>query len=218
MAEILPDRRTRRVAAFLDKVQAIRGRLIFIMDATASREPAWDTAVQLQSQMFEEAAKIGALEIQLVYYRGPYECSHSRWTPDARELASVMSRVKCMAGHTQIAKALVHVHKEHRAQKVNAVVFVGDAMEENPRALYDATAGLGGVPIFLFQEGHDPDASETFKELARLTKGAYEQFSPGAAHKLAELLRAVAAFTAGGMTALADLRTDGARKLLGQLK
>ena len=52
----------------------------------------------------------------------------------------------------------------------------------------------------------------------RLTKGAYERFDPGAARELAEQLRAVAAFSVGGLTALADLRTDGARKLLGQIK
>ena len=84
-------------------------------------------------------------------------------------------------------------------------------MEENPGTLYDATIGL--PPMFLFQEGDDPRVAEVFKEHARLTKGAYERFDPGAARELAEQLRAVAAFSVGGLTALADLRTDGARKL-----
>ena len=47
-----------------------RARLIFAMDATASREPTWDRACQVQGQMFLETAALGGLEVQLVYYRG----------------------------------------------------------------------------------------------------------------------------------------------------
>ena len=111
---------------------------------------------------------------------------------------------------------LRHVRAEHTQQSVSAVVFIGDAIEENPGTLYDATTGL--PPVFLFQEGDDPPVVEVFKELARLTKGAYERFDPGAARKLADLLRAAAAFATGGVAALADLRTDSARKLLRQIK
>jgi hypothetical protein len=89
--------------------------------------------------------------------------------------------------------------------------------EEDGGRLYDAVGGLG-VPCFLFQEGSDANAAEIFREIARLTKGAYSQFRPGAERELAELLRAVAAYAVGGLTALADQRTDNARKLLGQLK
>jgi hypothetical protein len=167
--------------------------------------------------MFHEANKIGGLEIQLVYYRGFDECSHSKWTSDARELARLMERIHCASGHTKIAKVLHHVRREQEREKISAVVFVGDAMEEKPQELYDAAAELG-VPIFLFQERDDQLAGETFKELARLSNGAHARFAPGAERELAELLRAIAAFAVGGLTALADLRTDGARKLLGQLK
>ena len=65
--------------------------------------------------------------------------------------------------------------------------------------------GLLGVPAFMFQEGDDPIAEQAFREIARLTRGAYCRFDPGAAHQLAELLRAAAAYAAGGMRALADL-------------
>ena len=57
-----------------------------------------------------------------------------------------------------------------------------------------------------------------FRELARLTDGAYGKFDAGAAKQLGELLRAVAAFAVGGVTALANQHTDSARKLLGQMK
>jgi hypothetical protein len=191
--------------------------LIFALDATASRQPTWDTACQLQAEMFTETGRIGGLEVQLVYYRGLDECGASHWTSDTRELANTMSRVTCVSGHTQIAKVLAHIRKEHAQQKVSAAVFVGDAMEENAGTLYDAVAGLD-VPLFLFQEGDLPEVRETFQEMARLTKGAYARFDPGSAKLLGELLRAVAAFAVGGLTALADLRSDGALKLLKQLK
>src|SRR5262245_32708231 len=216
MPENLPTSHSKQIASFLEKATA-RARLAFIIDATASREPTWDMASQLQAQMFEEAGKIGGLEIQLVYFRGPYECSHSPWMSDARELARMMARVACESGYTKIGKALAHVRKEHERQKINAVVLVGDAMEEKPHELYDAAAGLG-VPLFLFQEGDLPEVRETFQEMARLTKGAYARFDPGSAKLLGELLRAVAAFAVGGLTALADQRTDSARKLLTQMK
>ena len=66
------------IKAFLEKVAAtpVRqsgsgpGRLIFALDATASREPTWDHACHIQGEMFRETALLGGLEIQLAYYRG----------------------------------------------------------------------------------------------------------------------------------------------------
>jgi hypothetical protein len=78
--------------------------------------------------------------------------------------------------------------------------------------------------LFAFQEGHDFRLRETlqlreaFQELAHLTKGAYHAFDAGSIAQLRELLQAVARFAVGGLTALADLRTDSARRLLGQMK
>jgi hypothetical protein len=102
-------------------------------------------------------------------------------------------------------------------------VFVGDAMEEKIDDLcaYAGELGLRSVPVFMFQEGGDPVAEHAYREIARLSRGAYCRFDPGAAHQLGELLRAVAAYAAGGMKALGDLsaRNDrGAQKLLAQLK
>jgi hypothetical protein len=217
MSANVPVQPSKRVEAFLEKVKAShRGRLIFALDATASRQPTWDASAALTAQMFDEAGKIGGLEIQLVYYRGLDECKASHWTVDARELAHTMSRIICNSGPTQIRRILKHAREEHARQPVNAVVFVGDAMEENAPSLFDATAGAPA--LFVFQEGADPEVARVFAEMARLTNGAYCKFDSGSAHQLAELLRAVAAFAVGGLTALADLRTDSARKLLGQMK
>jgi hypothetical protein len=218
----------------LEKTRRSRGRLAFGLDATASREAMWDLACQLQSAMFEEAAKIGGLEVQLVYYRGADEVRHSSWFSDAHELVKRMNTIRCAAGATKIARVLRHIRAEHEREKISAAIFVGDAVEEPPSELYDAAAGLG-VPLFCFQEGDGlalyvdqrgefvhahpvQTAEEIFRELARLTGGAYGKFNAGAAGKLGELLRAVAAFAVGGVTALANQHTDSARKLLGQLR
>ncbi len=219
------------IDAFLSKVKSLgpatgaggRGRLIFALDATMSRQPLWDTACKLQADMFREAAAIGGLDIQLLYYRGLAECAASGWVSQAERLADLMSRIDCRGGHTQIGKVLSHARSESERRKVQALVFVGDAMEEKIDDLCQAAGELGllGVPAFMFQEGYDAIAEQAFREIARLTKGAYCRFDPGAAQQLGDLLRAVAAYAAGGMKALADLsarRDPGAIKLIGQMK
>jgi len=207
------------VAAFLEKLQATpavrtekRGRLIFAMDATASREPSWDRACQIQGRMFEEADRLGGLEIQLVFYRGLGEFQASPWCADAAALKRRMSGVFCRGGETQIAKVLRQAIAETRRRKVNALVFVGDCMEEDIDALcrYAGELGLLGVPAFLFHEGDDPVAARAFKQIARLTGGAYCGFDSKSPKALADLLRAVAVFAAGGSGALAELgRREG---------
>ena len=218
------------IDAFLQQVRALgpapatgaRGRLIFALDATMSRQPTWDSACKLQAEMFQEAEKVGGLDIQLVYYRGFGECRASKWVSQTRRLADLMTRIDCRGGHTQIEKVLKHARRETEAEKVAALVFVGDAMEEPLDRLCTAAGELGllSVAAFMFQEGSDPVAEQAFREVARLTRGAYCRFQPGAAHELSELLRAAAAYAAGGMRALADLSARsgvGTRKLLQQL-
>jgi hypothetical protein len=219
------------IAEFIDRVRALgpataggrRGRLIFALDATMSRQPTWDSACTLQAEMFREAAKAGGLDIQLVYFRGLSECRASGWVAGSDKLAGLMSRIDCRGGQTQIGKVLSHARQEYGKQRVQALVFVGDAMEEKIDELCAAAGELGllGVPVFMFQEGADAVAENAYREIARLSRGAYCRFDTGAAHQLGELLRAVAAYAAGGIKALTDLsarRSEGARRLLAQLK
>jgi hypothetical protein len=197
-----------------------RGRLVFALDATASRQPTWDTACQLQAEMFREVATSGGLDMQLVYYRSLGECRASRWISNPTQLAKTMSQIMCQAGETQIGKVLIHTQKETKLLQVSALVFVGDAMEENPDTLAQQAGELARlkVPAFMFQEGRDRKVEHTFRNIAELTHGAYCRFDPGAARQLAELLRAVAAFATGGMPALATQHNTSAIKLLSQLK
>ena len=189
-----------------------------------SREPTWDLACSLQGEMFDEAAAVGGLDVQLVYYRGLHECRSSKWVSDPKRLGDLMVRIHCEGGNSQIGRVLEHVRGETKTAKVHALVFVGDAMEENIDNLCAAAGELAllGVPAFMFQEGHDPIAERAFKEIARLSNGAWCRFDTGAAAQLRELLRAAAAYAAGGRLALADLSKrkggEGAVRLLGQMK
>jgi hypothetical protein len=197
-----------------------RGRLIFALDATMSRQPTWDTACKLQGEMFREAGSVGGLDVQLVYFRGLNECRASRWVSDGAGLGDLMGRIHCVGGHTQIRKVLQHARGEADRAKVAALVYVGDAMEESIDDLAAAAGELGlrGVAAFMFHEGHDPIAEQAFREIARLTRGAYCRFDLSAAHELGELLRAAAVYAAGGVKALTAQRSEGARKLLTQMR
>jgi len=223
--------RRAEIDEFLQRVKALepaaeagaRGRLIFALDATMSRQPTWDSACRLQADMFREAAAAGGLDVQLVYYRGLAECRASPWVAEAGRLGALMERIDCRGGHTQIAKVITHARRENDAGKVAVLVFIGDAMEESLDDLCAAAGELGlrNVRAFMFQEGYDPVCEQAFREIARLTGGAFCRFAPGAAHELAELLRAAAAYAAGGMRALTALKarqSSGAVMLLEQLK
>jgi len=204
--------------AFFSRVNPRRGRVIFCVDATASRQEGWDTASHLQAQMFDTIATVGTLEVQLVYYRGYGECIASGWKSDAESLAAAMTGVICASGHTQIGKVLKHAAREHAHEPINALIIVSDSCEETPADLYAATRELNGVPVFMFQEGDDPHIAEVYAELARITGGAHCKFDAAAAQRLADLLKAVAAFATGGIRALADQQTAAARLLLTQIK
>ena len=197
-----------------------RGRLLFAMDATMSRQPTWDLALHLQADMFKTVKAVGGLDVQLVYFRGSDECRASRWVSDPDALAQLMTRVTCAGGFTQIGKVLAHARQEAAKKSVNALVYVGDCMEEDIDELCGRAGELAllGVPAFLFQEGSDAAAERAFREIARLTKGAYCRFDAGSAAQLQALLSAVAVYAAGGRKALAALGGRVPRLLLEQLK
>jgi len=221
---------TAEVDAFLAKVAGmptvkaagVRGRLMFAMDATASREPSWDVACDIQAEMFTETATLGGLDIQLCHYRGYHEFFASDWFSSSAGLLEQMRSVRCAGGVTQIKRVFEHALQESRRDTINALVFVGDCMEEDVDQVCDLGGRLGilGVPVFLFHEGFDPVAKRTFTELARLTKGAYCPFDASSAGQLRDLLGAVAVYAAGGRKALARFgkREGGAvRRLTDQI-
>ena len=214
------------VSAFVERMRELaptasgRGRLLFAMDATMSRQPTWDMALNLQGDMFAAVKAVGGLDVQLIYFRGAGECRASRWVSDANALASLMRRVACAGGYTQIRKVLSHALKEASRQPLSALVYVGDCMEEEVDELCQRAGELAllGVPVFLFLEGDAGRARAAFREIARLSRGAHCRFDAGSAAQLKELLAAVAVYAAGGRKALQALSGRGARLLLQQLR
>src|SRR5258707_8087956 len=108
-----------------------RGRLIFALDATASREPSWDRACRIQGEMFEATAALGGLDVKLVYYRGFNECKASRWMTNAADLHRGMRAVSCLGGETQIERVLAHAIGETKKRRGKTRPFFGGAMQEN---------------------------------------------------------------------------------------
>ena len=185
-----------------------------------SRQPTWDMALALQVDMFTAVKAIGGLDVQLVYFRGAGECRASKWVSDPDALSALMTQVTCAGGYTQIRKVISHARAEAARGPVSALVYVGDCMEEDIDDLCGRAGELAllGVPVFLFQEGFDLRAERAFREIARLTKGAYCRFDAGSAAQLKELLAAVAVYAAGGRKALAALGGRAPRLLLEQLR
>ena len=218
------------IDAFLDEAKrlgpgaggASRARLVFALDATMSRQPTWDLACRVQGEMFAAAGQAGGLSVQLVYFRGFGECRSSRWVADARALTDLMAKIDCRGGQTQIERVLRHVRGEAGRLPLKVLVYVGDAMEESIDDLCALAGELGllGIKAFMFHEGHDPDAARAFREMARLTGGAYARFDIKAPHALAELLRAAAAYASGGVEGLTRLtpHNEQARGLLTAMK
>ena len=200
-----------------------RGRLLFAMDATASREPTWDHACAIQGEMFVAAEGLGGLDVRLAFYRGFDEFKVSRWTSDGHELARLMSSVRCLAGRTQIGKLLRYAGEQRRETRLDAVVFVGDCCEEDADAVGHEAGQLGllGLPVFVFQEGSDRVATRLFPQIAKLTRGAYCRFDRSSPEELKRLLGAVAAYAAGGRAALLKYgrdQGDAVARLTNQMK
>ncbi len=227
MSDKLPARRSTssEVKAFLAAASKLpvkntgkenKGRLIFALDATASRERLWDTACHYQAEMFEQTAAIGSLDVQLCYYRGYNDFKACGWTNSAQNLVSEMGGVNCLAGRTQLEKVLMHSITETKEEKVAAVVFIGDAMEESVDRLGDLAGQLGllNVPVFLFQEGRNSNASRAFSHIATLSGGAHCHFDSGSAQLLKDFLSAVAVYAVGGRKALESFSVSKGARLL----
>ncbi|WP_439598601.1 VWA domain-containing protein [Falsiroseomonas sp.] len=220
----LPQPPSTAVAAFLRKVAEVpapgaAGRLIFAMDATASRQPSWDRACHLQAEMFGAVGEVGSLAVSLAYFRGFREFAATPFLTQAQELARRMAGVTCLGGQTQITRLLRHALEETQRQRVHALVFIGDAFEEEVDAACHLAGQLGlrGTPVFCFQEGADPVARKALRQLTKLSGGAWAPFDAGSATALRDLLRAVAVFATGGRPALLRLGGAVAQGIAGQL-
>ncbi|WP_108124267.1 hypothetical protein [Saccharospirillum mangrovi] len=199
------------------------GRLLFALDATASRQPSWDTACQLHSELFLATRDLGGLAIQLCYYRGFNEFHAGAWVTSADALLRAMNGVRCLGGHTQIAKVLKQALAETRQKAVKAVILVVDCCEEPADELSQLAGELGllNTPVFVFQEGQDAHASQVFGQIAQLSGGALSAFDHRSPAVLKALLGAVAVYASGGRTALEQFSRNApseVKRLTQQLK
>lgn len=221
-----PEQRTQgSVDAFIDALGRTpkpggTGRLMFALDATLSRERTWDRAMHIQSAMFAEAASINGLAMKLVYFRGYNECRASKWVADGPSLMRLMQGITTLGGQTQISRVLGFARKEVARAPVPALVYIGDAVEEDPDWIGKQAGELGllGCRIFAFHEGHDRMAGATFQTMARNSGGGYFQFDERSAAHLADLLKAVARYASGGRKALESGTAREDRLLLEQLR
>lgn len=222
------------VAAFVAKAGAVAQpsspipplhrvpRVVFAMDATASRQPTWSRAHRIQGSMFETMSGRG--QVQLASYGG-FGFTASPWADDSKELMDAMASVRCVAGHTQIGKVLAHVAQENRQTRVSAAVLVGDTMEEQEHDLVSQARRLGtlGIPVFVFHEVGNERAEPALRRIAEASGGAYARFEEGdPAGVLQPLLGAVAAYAEGGKKALLAYgertNSEAVKRLSQQLK
>ncbi len=199
-------------------------RLVFAIDATASRQPTWDLATELHAALFDEVERLGNIAVQLAYFRGIGEFVASPWMTTPGELKDRMVGVTCRGGRTQLVALLRHVLREARTHPVRALVFIGDCFEESKTELLELAGQLAlrDVPLLLFQEGRDAAALDAFAAAAEITGGAHVPFAPGSAETLRQLLGAAVRYATGGRAALEDFarrhQGAGALALLTQIK
>lgn len=197
---------------FINEVRSLpkqgggQGRLIFALDATASREATWDQACHLQSELFMATRDLGGLAIQLCYYRGFGEFKATGFVTETGQLLNLMNGVSCLGGRTQISRVLAHAVKETRTNPVKAVVFIGDCCEEPIDELCHTAGELGMLrtPVFMFHEGSDAHARAVFQQVSKLSGGAYAPFDRNSREVLKDLMAAVAVYASGGAKALQD--------------
>ena len=224
MAKHLPTNSSQSVDRFLAAVekhpiQALApSRLIFALDATASREPTWDLASSLHAEMFN-AVDSAKLAIQLVSFGGFNQFRSSSWNSSPAQLLQEMQRVRCLGGITQIGRVLDHLLKEASTNdQLKAAVYIGDMCEEPLVELLSMAGQLGlrRVPVFMFQEGRERYATEVFRSIAERSGGVHMPFESGSAKQLAEMLKTVAVYATEGYDGIKLIDTPLSRKLLTQ--
>lgn len=207
----------------------LSGRLDFAMDATGSREDTWAATTPLVQSMFDKVDELGGgdLRISLGHFGG----MGWRWEDEATSadiLKSQMGEVRCIMGMTKMVPLftarLPRLNEPHL--KPAATIYIGDAFEENKEDMLRIARQYGDAksPIFIFLArtlSSYASVIETFKEIARLSGGAYAELDESAAAAVEDMLGAVAAYAGGGIRALLRASASGseaATLLLTQMK
>ncbi len=183
-----------------------RPRLVFAVDATASREPAWAAARQVTDSLVK--ALPGELDVALAVHGGSIVHTFTAFTADATTLRDRAAGVSCMAGLTRLLPILATSLKQ---QSVRVIVYIGDVFEENlphGRRLADSLGAQGTKLIVLHDTaaGSARQDAEVFWDLAKRTGGCVLPFDSSAPGKLRDILSAVAVYAVGGEKLLRERR------------
>jgi hypothetical protein len=196
-----------------------RPRLVFAVDATASREPAWAAARKVTDALVK--ALPGELDVALAVHGGSRVHTFTAFTSDATTLRDRAAGVTCEAGLTRLLPILSVSLKQ---PGVRVVIYIGDVFEESVsqgRRLADAM-GAQGAKLIVLHDTADPASRrdvEVFWDLAKRTGGCVLPFDANAPGRLRDLLSAVAVYAVGGEKLLRQRRHElpGAVALLEHL-
>ena len=211
---------------FISKARAIKRiagaqtHIIFSLDATASRAPTWQQAQSLHKALFDAASETSELSLQLCYFRGIATFHASPWVATANSLRHELSELHCEGGVTQLQRLLEHcLAQQPNSSSLKAIIFVGDAVEEDATLLNDLSVKcrLAKRPLYIFQEGSDAAASVTFASMAALSGGVHFTLGDGSADQLRRLLESVIRLATGGRKALESSAHESDKLLLGKL-
>jgi len=192
-----------------------RPRLVFGVDATASREPTWASAKSITDRMFE--AIPGALDVALAVHGAGQVHTFTEFSADVDQFRRQASAVRCQAGNTQLCELM---QRTLDAGGVRVMSYVGDAFEESRAEAYALADRfrLRGIKAVLLADAADEATLEVFREIADRTGGAVLDFRATELGLMGDLLAAVATLAIGGRKLLSTKTTPGARLLLGSMK
>ena len=177
-----------------------RPRLVLAVDATASREPAWEAAKRVTDTLFTTLP--GELDVALAVHGGSHVHTFTPFTTDAATLRDRAASVYCRSGQTRLLDILARVQEQGG---VKVVVYIGDVYEESLAeglALADALRLRGTKLVVL----HDTttggrEHAEIFAQLAERTGGCVLPFHT-AIDQVHDMLEAVAVLAVGGVKLL----------------
>lgn len=201
-----------------------RPRLLFTMDATASREASWNVAKEITGAMFE--AVPGALDVALAYHGGGRLQEITPFSPESKAFLDKVHMVRCTAGKTALNQILAQATQITR---LKALIYVGDCFEDSPTDAVELAGQLKlrGVRCFLFHDassktlGYDVETARTvFASIAKITGGALLPFDESSPQMVKALLEAISVYAAQGIKALEQKTKSlpAARLLLQQIR
>jgi voltage-gated potassium channel Kch len=190
------------IAAAL-KPRARRPRLVFALDATASREPAWEAAKATTDALCQ--ALPGQLDVALAVHGGSRLRVFTEFVSEPGPLRDQAAGIQCEAGETRLLDIM---ERTRDAGDVKVLVYIGDVFEESVEGAESLAAALRlrGTRIIILHDAANALTVErsraVFERIAKITGGAVLPFDASAVDKLRAMLEAISTLAVGGMKLL----------------